>query len=77
MIGGWAFGLVAVGVALGIAGAVAADALVRRTLVDAGLSFTLPLATVTAIVVMTAAAVACLPALRASRLDPTEALRTE
>ena len=49
----------------------------RRTLVDAGLSFGLPLAAVTAVVVLTSAAAACLPALRAASVAPTDSLRSE
>ena len=77
MIGGWALRLVGVGVATGLVGAVAGQSIVRRTLLDAGLSLTLPLAAVTALVVMTSAVAACLPALRAASVDPTESLRSE
>jgi predicted permease len=77
LIGGWAARLVAIGLVLGIAGAAAAGELIRRTFVDPGISPIVPLAAVTGIVLVTAVAAACLPAVRAASVEPTVSLRAD
>jgi putative ABC transport system permease protein len=77
LIGGWAARLVVSGVAAGVIGAVASQALIRRTFVDTGVSPALPLVAVTIVLVVTAAVSACLPAARAASVAPAESLRAE
>jgi putative ABC transport system permease protein len=77
LIGGWAATLVITGIGVGLVGAVAAQALIRRTFLDTGLSAAGPLAVVTCLVIATAAISACLPAARAASLEPTRSLRAE
>ena len=77
LIGGWAARLVGIGVVLGIVGASAAGELIRRVFVDPGVSRILPLAAVTGIVLVTAVAAACLPAVRAASVEPTISLRAD
>jgi predicted permease len=77
LIGGWAATLVLTGLGAGILGAVAAQVLIRRTFVHTTVSPAAPTALVTVVVIATAALAACLPALRAASLEPTQSLRTE
>jgi putative ABC transport system permease protein len=77
LIGGWAATLVITGIGVGLVGAVAAQALIRRTFLETGVSATGPLAVVTCLVITTAALSACLPAARAASVEPTRSLRAE
>jgi predicted permease len=77
LIGRWATTLVLTGVGAGMIGAAAAHAVIRRVILDAGLSPAAPLAAVTLLVIVTAAASACLPAMRAASVEPTRSLRAE
>jgi len=77
LIGGWAVRLVAIGVVAGIAGAMVFQLILRRAFVDTGVSPAVPLAVVTFVLIATAAVSACLPAVRAASVAPTESLRVE
>ena len=69
--------LTGIGVAFGIAGALAAAPVLRRFLYGVGATDPLTLAGVTSLLVLVAAAASYLPARRALRVDPLTALRAE
>jgi ABC-type antimicrobial peptide transport system permease subunit len=78
MVLGRALALIAIGTVLGGAAAFAGQTLLQKMVfaLDAPHPTAL-LAAATAIVVLTAVAAACPPAIRAASIDPTTALRTE
>ena len=69
--------VVAVGVALGLAGAALLTRLMESLLFGVGALDVTTYVTVSAIVVITAALAAYLPARRVTRIDPMQALRAE
>ncbi len=73
----YGLGLAAVGSALGLLGALAGNRLIRSLLFQVGTFDPLVYGTVTAALLAVAAAAALAPAARASRVDPTDALRAE
>jgi ABC-type antimicrobial peptide transport system permease subunit len=72
-----AVALVAIGLVLGGAGVVAANAALRSQLPLAGASLPLLLGIACGLIVMTALCSTAVPAARAAGVDPTEALRSE
>jgi predicted permease len=70
-------GLAAAGIALGLAGALALQRVVRGMLYGVGTSDPATLAGVSLLMLAAATAAALLPARRATRVDPMEALRAE
>jgi putative ABC transport system permease protein len=69
--------LVLIGVAVGLAGAAAASRLLRGLLYEVGAADPLTYAAVPAVLAVVALAAVWLPALRATRVEPVVALRTE
>ena len=69
--------LVGAGMAIGGAGVLAADALLRSRLPDIGPPLPVLLAVACGVIVITAISSSILPARRAASVDPTEALRSE
>ena len=67
--------MTAVGLALGVAGALIVDRLIRSMLVDVSAGDPLTLAAVVAMLAFVAAAACAVPARRATAVNPTEALR--
>jgi len=70
-------GPVAAGIALGVAGAVAAARLLRSLLFEVAPTDPTTLLTVPVLIAVAAAAASLVPALRASRIDPAGVLRSE
>jgi ABC-type antimicrobial peptide transport system permease subunit len=69
--------LAVLGVVVGLVGGLAAMRLVSSQLYGVGASDPATFLTTSALLVLVAAAAALLPAVRAARLDPSAALRTE
>ena len=72
-----AFALVIFGAPIGIAGALAADRVLRHLISDSSAFDPLPLAVTCGLMTITAGIAAYVPARRAASIDPTRALRAE
>ena len=77
LVVGWALNLVAVGLALGLAGALLAARLLRGVLYQVSTADPATFVAVAAALATTALAASYLPARRAARIDPVETLRQE